>query len=56
MNLVMAACHRDTEEQNQKQYFAFLINMPGKNTSRTEFNPELIQNSIVNNCGDGEDS
>ena len=50
VNLVMAACHQDTEEQNQKRYFASLINMPGKNTSRADIN------SIVNNRGDGEDS
>ena len=50
VNLVMAACHQDTEEQSQKQYFPSLINMPGKNKSRADIN------SIVNNRGDGEDS
>jgi len=50
VNLVMTACHQNTEEQNQKQFFASLINMPGKNTSRAD------RNSIVNNRGDGEDS
>lgn len=50
VNLVMVVCHQDTEEQDQKQCFPSLINMPGKNTSRAD------TNSAVNNRGDGEDS